>query len=65
MIDDILGNIIGFTLSRIGAAFLWLLRFGDRPYKTYLNEEEYGFVPHAIGFSFLFGVFLLIMFYTN
>lgn len=59
------GKIIGFILSRIGASILWLLRFGTRPYKKYLNEYKYGFIPHVIGFSFLFGIFLLIMFYVN
>lgn len=59
------GKIIGFILSRIGAVIMWLLRFGTRPYKKYLNENDYGLVPHAIGFTFLFGVFILILFYIN
>ena len=59
------GKIIGITFSRIGAAIMWLLRFGTRPYKKYLNEDEYGLVPYTIGFAFLFGIFFLIMLYVN
>lgn len=60
-----IGKIIDFILSRIGAAILWLLRFGSRPYKQFLNQDDYGLVPHAIGFVFVFVVFVLIMFCIN
>lgn len=77
MFDDILGGIVGefilipfgkvtgFILKSIGASILFLLRFGTRPYKQFLNEDIYGFVPHIIGFVFLIAFLFLFMIYKN
>jgi len=60
-----IGKVIGFILKSIGASILYLLRFGTRPYKQFLNVDVYGIIPHTIGFIFLIALFFLFMIYRN